>query len=91
VSTSCAWPNYTGNYCLQDFVREQDSTLRSLSLKDFAVVVFQNCPELRTYLVRSPATWLLCLLWAVICTPSALLHITVVLLLHTRITRQGRI
>jgi hypothetical protein len=37
-------------------VREQDSTLRSLSLKDFAVVVFQNCPELRTYLV-STATW----------------------------------
>eukprot|EP00882_Tetradesmus_deserticola_P003578 GHRQ01003787.1.p1 GENE.GHRQ01003787.1~~GHRQ01003787.1.p1 ORF type:complete len:414 (+),score=150.91 GHRQ01003787.1:159-1400(+) len=34
----------------EDFVREQDSTLRSLSLKDFAVVVFQNCPELRTYL-----------------------------------------
>lgn len=34
----------------EDFAREQDSSLRSLSLKDFAVVVFQNCPELRTYL-----------------------------------------
>lgn len=45
---------------LQDFAREQDSSLRSLSLKDFAVVVFQNCPELRTYLVRSTATGVMC-------------------------------
>jgi hypothetical protein len=51
----------------QDFVREQDSTLRSLSLKDFAVVVFQNCPELRTYLV-STTTWSRQFVFVLLCT-----------------------
>eukprot|EP00775_Hariotina_reticulata_P013707 gene13707-13829_t len=30
----------------EDHVRAQDSSLRSLSLKEFAIMVFQNCPEL---------------------------------------------
>jgi hypothetical protein len=33
-------------------VREQDSSLRSLSLKEFAVAVFDNCPELAQHVVR---------------------------------------
>jgi len=36
---------------LQDHVRAQDSSLRSLSLKEFAVMVFQNCPELHAQVV----------------------------------------
>jgi len=32
-------------------VRDQDSTLRSLGLKDFAIMVFENCPELSQHLV----------------------------------------
>jgi hypothetical protein len=33
-------------FCLQDYVRDQSSTLRSLGMKEFATLVFENCPEL---------------------------------------------
>lgn len=33
-------------FFLQDYVRDQSSTLRSLGMKEFATLVFENCPEL---------------------------------------------
>jgi hypothetical protein len=38
---------------LQDYVRDQDTSLRSLGLKEFAALVFQNCPELSQHAVRN--------------------------------------
>jgi hypothetical protein len=37
---------------VQDYVRDQDTSLRSLGLKEFAAMVFQNCPELAEHAVR---------------------------------------
>lgn len=40
--------------CLQDYVRDQDSSLRSLGMKEFATLVFENCPELNQDPVSPP-------------------------------------
>lgn len=40
-------------------MREQDPTLRSYNLAGFTKLVFDNCPELKHYVVRGPggSTW----------------------------------